>query len=643
MANSGMYLQKTKIAEISAGKIDLELQVRVINLWTTPDRNNPAEDGAIHMIFLDQDCGKIHATVRKDLIPLFKDEIREGCTYVFERFMGAKNDVAFRSTLHKHKLNFMRRTKVFRISGTEIPQNHFDFMPFDEILSKTNEDQLLDVIGHVVEKNDIKETEKNGKISKIIDATLEDLEGNRIHCTLWDDYALLMQRFLDTHDPSLPVVIIIQLCKLKKYLGVMGISNAFYGTKLMLNADIPEVTDYIQRMNDANVELTQVLSQVSGPAVLSVADDLMQTRRMTIEDLIESTEKCYGTVLAWACEIDNESGWFYQACTKCASRITFMGGQLYCVKCNMPRTAISRFKVNLQVMDDTGSITFIMFDRVVTQFIGRTAQDLLDTMNRGSNSDAYPHELDVFVNKRMLFKVEVTDANLFRNWRGYTVKKLSYDEEVINRFTTLYGINLGDDGNHALLDDVYLVVALPDGATTPTSKVSKANTSNIDGVESPSTKESESPTKSIGKKSVGRKLPIVDDCDTPIAKDVSPSPMSATKSAGKASIGQKGLEPCVAKEPTTVAGEATAPNTNCITPPSHIVTRSVGKKLSSVEVVGASIAKEPYHASGELPPVDPAQVSSAKYVGKRSIDVDGWEIVAPKEHRMSCVKSEGHK
>jgi hypothetical protein len=49
-------------------------------------------------------------------------------------------------------------------------------------------------------------------------------------------------------------------------------------------------------MNAANVELTQVLSQVSGPAVLSVADDLMQTRRMTIEDLIESTEVifCFG-------------------------------------------------------------------------------------------------------------------------------------------------------------------------------------------------------------------------------------------------------------------------------------------------------------------------------------------------------------
>jgi hypothetical protein len=52
-------------------------------------------------------------------------------------------------------------------------------------------------------------------------------------------------------------------------------------------------------MNIANVELTQVVSQVSGPVVLSVADDLLQTPRMTIEDLIESTEvvfKCWGAL-----------------------------------------------------------------------------------------------------------------------------------------------------------------------------------------------------------------------------------------------------------------------------------------------------------------------------------------------------------
>jgi hypothetical protein len=35
---------------------------------------------------------------------------------------------------------------------------------------------IIDIIGHVVEKNDMKETEKNGKISKLMDAALEDLE-----------------------------------------------------------------------------------------------------------------------------------------------------------------------------------------------------------------------------------------------------------------------------------------------------------------------------------------------------------------------------------------------------------------------------------------------------------------------------------
>jgi hypothetical protein len=46
----------------------------------------------------------------------------------------------------------------------------------------------------------------------------------------------------------------------------------------------------------------------------------------------------------------------------------------------------------------------------------------------------------VFVNKRILFKVEVTDANLYRNWRSYTVKKLSDDDDIIKRFAALHGI-----------------------------------------------------------------------------------------------------------------------------------------------------------------------------------------------------------
>jgi hypothetical protein len=35
---------------------------------------------------------------------------------------------------------------------------------------------LLDIIGHIVEKDPVKETEKNGKKMRLIDTTLEDAE-----------------------------------------------------------------------------------------------------------------------------------------------------------------------------------------------------------------------------------------------------------------------------------------------------------------------------------------------------------------------------------------------------------------------------------------------------------------------------------
>jgi len=52
---------------------------------------------------------------------------------------------------------------------------------------------------------------------------------------------------------------------------------------------------------------------------------------------------------------------------------------------------------------------------------------------------AYPAELDALVDKRMLFKVEVGDGNLHRS---YTVKKLTDDDDTVNRLLTLHGLDV---------------------------------------------------------------------------------------------------------------------------------------------------------------------------------------------------------
>jgi ABC-type transport system involved in Fe-S cluster assembly fused permease/ATPase subunit len=50
-------------------------------------------------------------------------------------------------------------------------------------------------------------------------------------------------------------------------------------------------------MNASNVELTQGVSQVTGPTMISTADDLLQTPRMTIEDLIEANEVSIDSIM----------------------------------------------------------------------------------------------------------------------------------------------------------------------------------------------------------------------------------------------------------------------------------------------------------------------------------------------------------
>ncbi|WJX67308.1 hypothetical protein P8452_51786 [Trifolium repens] len=220
--DSSIMLPSTPISAIVPGKLDFQVKVRVIHLWIIPDLMKPTEDGTIQMIFLDDKCHKIQATVRKDLIPKYMDQLEE-------------------------------------VTAPEIPRYHFDFVPFSEILNATNESRLVDVIGHVVEKGVVKETIVKGKKSKVTNLTLKDLKNNRLHCSLWNDFDVRFHQFMDTHNSSEPPVMILQLVRPKKnsYLGVMGVSNIFNGTKMLLNADIPDVAEYKVKMDDTERESTE--------------------------------------------------------------------------------------------------------------------------------------------------------------------------------------------------------------------------------------------------------------------------------------------------------------------------------------------------------------------------------------------------
>ena len=143
-----------------------------------------------------------------------KSLVEVSSAYEIENVLVTRNEPKYKCTEHRFKLNLIDKTNFTKIVGTKIPVNHFDFMPFGDILESDKEEktvgafyllfayffryifeprlwyitwhQLLrtrnninfmtDVIGHVVEKDVIKEKDVNGRRSKLIDITLQDSE-----------------------------------------------------------------------------------------------------------------------------------------------------------------------------------------------------------------------------------------------------------------------------------------------------------------------------------------------------------------------------------------------------------------------------------------------------------------------------------
>lgn len=92
-----------------------------------------------------------------------------------------KNDPKYQVTQHRFKLNHIDKTQFFKIDASNIPLNHFDFVPFNEILEADRVEKIIDVIGQVVERDELKEKDVNGRRSKLIDLTLQDSESRRVH------------------------------------------------------------------------------------------------------------------------------------------------------------------------------------------------------------------------------------------------------------------------------------------------------------------------------------------------------------------------------------------------------------------------------------------------------------------------------
>lgn len=105
--------------------------------------------------------------------------------------------------------------------------------------------------------------------------TTSTFRNNEVECTLWGEFANQMNAYLNTESECTPTIIILQQGKLNTFNGLIscvtiyqplfyifynylmenyhlcigknGISNAFYGTKLLINPAFEEARQYKEK------------------------------------------------------------------------------------------------------------------------------------------------------------------------------------------------------------------------------------------------------------------------------------------------------------------------------------------------------------------------------------------------------------
>ncbi|KAL5078178.1 hypothetical protein RYX36_017162, partial [Vicia faba] len=90
---------------------------------------------------------KIQASVKKALLPRFKNKIKEGVAYNFKSFGVAAKNGAFRTTKHQFKLNLHNDTVVTDVGTRMTTSSPYSFVSFPYIICNIDMDYLIDVMG----------------------------------------------------------------------------------------------------------------------------------------------------------------------------------------------------------------------------------------------------------------------------------------------------------------------------------------------------------------------------------------------------------------------------------------------------------------------------------------------------------------
>lgn len=350
-----------------------------------------------------------------------------------------------------------------------------------------------DVIGDVVTcaKMELVTTSK-GKQQNKITLQIQDLNGFKLHLTLWDTYAQEMSDYVTNQPDKFQVVIILQFAKVMYYRECPYVSNSFNVSRLFINSEIDEISSFRNNLLRLRGEDKSHVSLVSTMSYSLIDDFLVNTEMKSIADLIEVHEVRSLIVVGTIKLVRQDVPWFYEGCIRCARKVKITyeltdkldGSQevkdIPTYECSNKKckgsviTVGPRFMIHLRVQDETGIVSLTLFDREAVKLLHKSATDLWEKYKELGDIGIFPEEFNELVDKTFAFKVDVTDWNLTNNSHIYGISILLDNEKIITDLqkkingqqpaeSESLNVTYSDLGSHKHLKDA--VSCTGDGAT----------------------------------------------------------------------------------------------------------------------------------------------------------------------------------
>ncbi|KAF3955899.1 hypothetical protein CMV_018935 [Castanea mollissima] len=103
------------------------------------------------------------------------------------------------------------------------------------------------------------------------------------------------------------------------------------------------------------------------------------------------------------------------------TKVRQVKGVLWCERCkNEPKFAVPSYRIQVQVQDETGSTTFILFDKGAKKIISKTAKELAEMQEE----NILPKEIQKIIGNEYLFQLHLDEYNLKYRKENYTVSKI---------------------------------------------------------------------------------------------------------------------------------------------------------------------------------------------------------------------------